>query len=230
MHEVSEAESFRSKNEIKPVGVLALQGDFSAHLNAIKSFGSPLQVREIRTPEALQDISALIIPGGESSTLLRLLNQEFRLEIIAAVTSGLPLLATCAGAILVAKRVLNPEQESLGLIDVTIERNSYGRQMESFITPELELHPDFSEYLSGFPEGKDSAKNSTREGIFIRAPRVLSYGSEVNPVLTYNNDPVLLQKKNILLATFHPELCEKKHFVYELFFSRIKKHHIQMAN
>lgn len=216
----------------KPVGVLALQGDFSAHRAALERFFTeskdspqiPNSSIEVRKAEELYNISGLIIPGGESSTLLRLLDQNFRLEIIKQACAGLPILGTCAGSILISKRVLNPEQESLQLIDITIERNSYGRQTDSFIVEKLDV---------GTNEQDDSFLSSlgnadlSHEGIFIRAPRVLSLGREEQAILYHKEDPVLVRKNNILAATFHPELSEKKHLVYKLFLDIVKRRTIQ---
>jgi 5'-phosphate synthase pdxT subunit len=122
----------------------------------------------------------------------------------------MPIFATCAGAILISKKVLNPEQESLSLIDVTIERNYYGRQTNSFIEEKLSLSKSLK-----------NTEGVSTEGVFIRAPKVIKWGDDVSPLLFYNESPVLLKKDNILLATFHPELTEKKHFAYLNFLSLI---------
>jgi pyridoxal 5'-phosphate synthase pdxT subunit len=215
--DIGEVPIFLSEST-KPLGVLALQGDFSAHITALESrYGK--KAIEIRTPDALDSISGLIIPGGESSTLLKLLDKNFKTEIIRIVSGGMPLLATCAGAILISKKVLAPEQESLSLIDIIIERNSYGRQTESFIEEALALAP-------GYPE----IPELSTEGIFIRAPKVISWGDDVTPVLMHGETPVLLKKDNIVIATFHPELSEKKHLAYELFLSLLPAYQRSTAN
>ena len=119
------------------IGVLALQGDFEAHINKLRDCG--VEAVEVRTPAELSDVAGLIIPGGESTTLLRLSTPEFRSAIASAIRGGLPTLATCAGLIFLANRVSNPSQESLAVLDAGVSRNGYGRQVDSFIDPELEL-------------------------------------------------------------------------------------------
>lgn len=192
-----------------PIGVLALQGDFSAHIEALGKIYDREAI-EVRTLKDLEKISSLVIPGGESSTLLKLLYEDFKKKIISLVKNGMPIFGTCAGAILISKKVLNPEQESLSLIDVTIERNSYGRQTNSFIEEKLSLSKSF-----------ENTEGVSTEGVFIRAPKVIKWGNDVSPLLFYKDSPVLLKKDNILLATFHPELTTKKHFAYLNFLSLI---------
>jgi pyridoxal 5'-phosphate synthase pdxT subunit len=190
----------------KPVGVLALQGDFKAHIEALLCYGFPAV--EIRKPSELDSISGLVLPGGESSTLLHLLDQNFRAHIKEKAFKGLPILATCAGGILIAETVLNPSQESLSLLEATLERNAYGRQINSFITEALTATPEGEKILSS---------EASREGIFIRAPRIVSCGPEVIPLLLHNDEMVLIKKGRILLASFHPELSKQPHVVYTHF-------------
>jgi 5'-phosphate synthase pdxT subunit len=190
----------------KPVGVLALQGDFKAHIEALSFYGYP--AIEIRKSSELESISGLVLPGGESSALLHLLDQNFRAHIKEKASEGLPILATCAGAILIADTVLNPSQESLSLLEATLERNAYGRQINSFITDALTITPEGEKILPS---------EASREGIFIRAPRIVSCGPEVTPLLLHKDEIVLVKKDSILLASFHPELSKQPHVVYTLF-------------
>lgn len=170
------------------IGILALQGDYEAHGRMLEQLN--VEYIYIRKPQHLYTIDGLIIPGGESTSMLQLLTEQNFLEIIRTLGSiGKPIFGTCAGAILVAKEVINPEQTSLGLIDVTIERNSYGRQLASYIaTTTCDLTDDEIEM------------------VFIRAPRILRTGSKVKTLIQYENQPVCVQQNNCLIATFHPEL------------------------
>lgn len=145
---------------------------------------------EVRASFDLQEVDGLIIPGGESTTMLKLLSEEEMVEPIKQfAASGKPVFGTCAGAILLAREVRNPAQASLGLIDIDVERNAYGRQVDSFI--------GLSETtLAGGPI----------ESVFIRAPRINRVGPEVEVLATINDEPVLVREGNVIVATFHPEL------------------------
>jgi 5'-phosphate synthase pdxT subunit len=166
-------------------GVLALQGDFAAHARALEKAGARVQV--VRRVGELAGLEALVLPGGESPAVLRLMKPEGWFEAVRDFhAGGGALLGTCAGAILLAREV-RPAQESLGLLDASIARNAYGRQVDSFEAP-----------LSGEPAGM--------RGVFIRAPRFLSLGPEVEVLATSGGDPVLVREGRILAATFHPEL------------------------
>jgi pyridoxal 5'-phosphate synthase pdxT subunit len=170
------------------IGVLAVQGDFAAHASMLKQI--EVEAVEVRTASHLGDLDGLIIPGGESTTMLKLLSEGGMLDPLREFAkSGKPVLGTCAGAILVASRVLNPSQESLGLIDITVERNGYGRQVDSFI---------------GTVESKIGDPNL--EAVFIRAPRIRETGPEVEILASASSEPVLVRQRNIFAATFHPEL------------------------
>ena len=178
------------------VGVLALQGDFEAHRNALERAGA--EAVDVRTAEDLNRIDGLVIPGGESTTMLKLLHFENLLEPLREFGRNKPIFGTCAGAILLASKVLSPEQESLGLMDLTIERNAYGRQIDSRIA-----HIDVN--------GKPS------EAVFIRAPIIRGVGPDVKVLATYMETPVLAEQGPHLVATFHPELTPDptvhRHFV-----------------
>ncbi len=172
--------------EDKPIiGVLALQGDFEAHRHAIERAGG--RDVEVRKADDLRSIDALIIPGGESTTMLKLLLDEGLFEPIAQFGAQKPIFGTCAGAILLASEVLNPRQQSLGLIDVSIERNAYGRQIDSRIV-KIEL------------EGQPT------EAVFIRAPIIRRVGPNAKILATYLDAPVVVEQGKHMIATYHPEL------------------------
>lgn len=176
----------------KPVGVLALQGDFKLHESTLYKLGYPALL--IKKPIQLNQIKRLIIPGGESTTLLKLANSYGMIEPIKNFAKrGGKIFGTCAGAILLANKVTQPAQTSLGLIDVEIERNSYGRQINSTDAEGMGKPP--------LPDKIDM--------VFIRAPKIITAGKNVKILATYHNDPVLVQQKNILIATFHPELTSQ---------------------
>ncbi|MBV9759172.1 MAG: pyridoxal 5'-phosphate synthase glutaminase subunit PdxT [Acidobacteriaceae bacterium] len=167
------------------IGVLALQGDFDAHRRAIERAGG--EAVEVRTAAELEAVAGLILPGGESTTMLKLLHEEKLFEPLKEFGARKPIFGTCAGAILLAKEVLNPRQESLGLMDATVERNGYGRQIDSRIV-DIDL------------EGEPS------EAVFIRAPIIRQVGPEAKVLGKYMEDPVLIEEGRHLAATFHPEL------------------------
>jgi 5'-phosphate synthase pdxT subunit len=192
---------------VKKVGVLALQGDFAAHGAAIERAGAePVFVRE---REQFQDLDGLIIPGGESTTMLKLLHYDDLFGAVAEFGRKKPVFGTCAGAILLAKEVANPEQESLGLMDIAVERNAYGRQIDSRVA-ELEPEPDFERRTA---PGK-------LEAVFIRAPIIRRMGEQVKELARYGNDPVLVEQGPHLVATFHPELTSDPR-VHELFLKKL---------
>jgi pyridoxal 5'-phosphate synthase pdxT subunit len=171
-------------------GVLALQGDFEAHARALEALG--VRTRPVRTAGDLAALDALIMPGGESSAMLRLLAlDDLGDELCRRVGAGLPTLATCAGVVLLA-RAVHPAQPSLGLLDLDVERNAYGRQVHSTVA-EIEVGPELG-------------RPPVMEGVFIRAPRVTRVGSEVVVLGRWRDDPVLLRQGSIIAATFHPEL------------------------
>lgn len=174
----------------KKIGVLALQGDFDAHGRRLEELGA--EVVMVRKPEQLDEISALVIPGGESTTFLKLLGEEGFRKLSDFVRVK-PTFGTCAGAILLARNVLNPPQRGLGVLDVTIKRNAYGRQLDSHIIHEPTV-------LGGNP----------LEMVFIRAPKFEDLGPRVEVLAREGTDPVLVRDGNVLAATFHPELSDDK--------------------
>jgi pyridoxal 5'-phosphate synthase pdxT subunit len=170
------------------IGILAIQGDFAAHAAMLHSLGA--ETVEVRTVEDLEQCDALILPGGESTTQLQFLQEEGLFDAIKQFTaSDHPIFGTCAGAILLATKVENPAQASLGLLDMTVLRNAYGRQLASdvFFAP-------------------TKLKSVPIEMVFIRGPVIDSVGPGVEVLAEYSGKPALVQKKNILAATFHPEL------------------------
>jgi 5'-phosphate synthase pdxT subunit len=176
------------------VGVLALQGDFAAHGRVLQALG--IQWREVRTPQDLSQVDALILPGGESSTLLKLLHSSHLWTALEAFhAAGRPLFGTCAGLILLARETRCPKQESLGCIDIVAARNAYGRQIDSFIDKGQILAPD---ELSPEP----------LEMVFIRAPKIVTYGPQVKALATCRGEVVLARQAHVLVAAFHPELSD----------------------
>jgi 5'-phosphate synthase pdxT subunit len=177
----------------KRVGILALQGDFEAHGRALEKAGA--QAVYVRKAEHLNGIDGLVLPGGESTTMLKLLNLENLMKPLGDFAREKPVLATCAGVILMAREVSNPVQESLGILDLAVERNGYGRQIDSRIV-ELEPSSDFQERAGA---GK-------LEAVFIRAPVIHKIGPGGKVLASYLEHPVLVQQGRHLAATFHPEL------------------------
>jgi 5'-phosphate synthase pdxT subunit len=178
---------------MKRVGVLSLQGDFAAHAAALKRAGAePVLVRE---REQFASIDGLIIPGGESTTMLKLLRYDGLMETLAEFGVRKPVFGTCAGAILLAERVMNPAQESLGLMDIDIERNAYGRQIDSHVSV-IDAEPEFARRAAPGP----------LEAVFIRAPKIRRVGGAAKVLARHAGDPVLVEQGNLLAATFHPEL------------------------
>jgi pyridoxal 5'-phosphate synthase pdxT subunit len=185
----------------KRVGVLALQGDFQAHKRALTRAGA--EAVEVRSAEDLDGVEGLVIPGGESTTMMKLLNEEKLLDPLREFGRKRPVFGTCAGAILLASEVGNPPQASLGLMDIDVERNAYGRQLDSRIA---RLH------LVNLPDmHKGSGREETDgdlEAVFIRAPIIRRVGNGANVLASYRGDPVLVEQGRHLAATFHPELTD----------------------
>lgn len=169
------------------IGVLAIQGDYAAHAEALAEAGAAAV--EVRKPEELEGLDGLVLPGGESTTILRFLEKRHFFSALKDYCTQHPVFGTCAGAILLAREVINPAQHSLGLLDAVVERNAYGRQIDSSI-----LVADSS--LPGGP----------LEMVFIRAPRILETGPGVEVLARREGNPVLVKQGNIMAATFHPEL------------------------
>lgn len=168
------------------IGVLAVQGDFDAHRKRLEELGADVVL--VRKPEQLDEIDGLVIPGGESGAFLKILGEQGIAKLKAFVRIK-PTFGTCAGAIMLAKEVTNPEQPGLGALDIRIRRNAYGRQIDSSIrTGEL--------------------GDSPLEMVFIRAPRIERLGPGVEVIATEGNDPVVVRQGKAMAATFHPELSD----------------------
>ncbi len=199
------------------VGILALQGDFAAHARALERVGA--EHVEVRVPRDLHDCAGLLLPGGESTTLLRLLEPHGLFEAIPAFhRGGGALFGTCAGAILLADEV-HPSQPSFGLIDIAVERNAYGRQRESFeasAVATLRL-----EAPGARAEGVEVAADGVPM-LFIRAPRIVRVGRSVEVLATWAGDPVLVRGKRVLACTGHPELTHSLQ-VHRLFVEALRE-------
>ena len=181
-------------------GVLALQGDWAAHGTILRKLGA--HACPVRTAAELDRVDALVIPGGESSAMLRLMEPEnLSRRIRDRIVAGMAVLATCAGVILLAENI-QPPQQGLAVLDVDVVRNAYGRQRHSTVT-EIVLT-------------KELGKPLCMEGVFIRAPRIVRVSSNVIVLGRWRDDPVLIRQGQILGATFHPELSTDRR-IHEMF-------------
>lgn len=179
------------RNDHKTVGILAVQGDFEMHAKMLERIGTPWKL--VKRAAEVKEVSALILPGGESTTMLKFFSDEGMGQAVKDFAAqGKPIFGTCAGAILLAREVLNPPQDHLDLLDITVERNAYGRQIDSSVQkgdcPELSDRPV--------------------EMVFIRAPIIRRVGEGVRVLGRASGLPVLVEQGRILAATFHPELTE----------------------
>ena len=186
------------------IGVLALQGAYDAHARTITALGAT--PRLIRRPDQLDGVDGLIIPGGESTTFLKHLERDGFFDVLNTFVRETPTFGTCAGVILLAKDVLNPPQASLAALDVTVERNAYGRQIDSTILNE-----------------PTSLPGGPIEMVFIRAPRITRTGDGVEILATRDGSPVLVRQGILLAATFHPELSGDTR-VHKLFLDMVTAH------
>ncbi len=184
------------------VGVLAIQGDYAAHAEALAEVGA--EPAEIRKPEELTGLDGLVLPGGESTTILKFLEKQGFFEALRAFCSTKPVFATCAGTILLARQVTHPPQRSLGVLHATVERNAYGRQIDSSILL-----------------GETSLLGGPLEMVFIRAPRIVQVDDDVEVLATREGFPTLVRQGVLLAATFHPELTEDP---------TVHEHFLQMAS
>jgi 5'-phosphate synthase pdxT subunit len=181
------------------VGILAMQGDYDAHRSVLERLG--VNSTLVRTPEQLDHVAGLIIPGGESSAFLKLLSEREFFEDLKSFVIRKPALGTCAGAILLAKEVVGPQQLSLGALDVRIRRNAYGRQIHSSIR-------------------KGVVNGRSFEMVLIRAPKIERLGDGVEVLGTEGDDTVLVREGKVMAATFHPELTDDTR-VHEAFLELI---------
>ncbi len=196
---------------MRTCGVLALQGDWGAHRSVLESLG--VRGIPIRSAAELSTVDGLVLPGGESTAMLKLLGSgDLAGELQARIADGLPVLATCAGIILLAAEV-EPAQFSFGLLDIDVQRNAYGRQSHSAIA-DIDL-------------GGGLGPPNTTEAVFIRAPRMVRVGAAVEVLGRWREDPVLIRQGRIVGATYHPELSADRR-VHELFL-RTEETHEQAA-
>ncbi|HEY7353887.1 MAG TPA: pyridoxal 5'-phosphate synthase glutaminase subunit PdxT [Terriglobales bacterium] len=182
------------------IGVLALQGDFDAHRKRLEDLGA--EVVLVKKPEQLDELEGLVIPGGESSTFLKLLGDS-GFEKLKEFVRAKPTFGTCAGAILLATQVENPPQTGLGALDIAVRRNAYGRQLDSSIREGI---------FRGTPI----------EMVFIRAPKIERLGPGVEVLATEGKDPVVVRQGKIMVATFHPELSNDPR-IHQEFLNLVKK-------
>ena len=184
------------------IGVLAIQGDYEAHQKRLEELGASTVL--VRTPEQLEQVDALVMPGGESSTMLKFLERDGFFQKLKDFCTHKPVFGTCAGSILLAREVTGPEQKSLGVLDMTVRRNAYGRQLESaIITAPTKLGAD------------------PLEMVFIRAPKIDRTGKTVEVLAERDGSPVLVRQGKTMAATFHPELSVDNR-VHKLFISMVE--------
>lgn len=194
--------TFPQKEDELKIGILAIQGDFEAHAAILQELGA--ETAEVRTVADLEECDGLILPGGESTTQMQFLQEEGLYDAIRKFAAdGRVIFGTCAGAILLASEVKNPVQDSLGLMDMTVLRNAYGRQVASDVF-----------------FGSSKLKAELMEMVFIRGPIIERVGPNVEVLAEFAGKPVLVQKKNLLAATFHPELTSD---------TTVHAHFLQMA-
>ena len=188
---------------MKGIAVLALQGGFAAHGRKLAEIG--LESFEARKPEELEEAAGLVLPGGESTTLWKFFESApWEDAIRGFAASGRPVLGTCAGAIVLAREVTNPAQKGLGVLDVAVERNAYGRQVDSFVG-----------------EVEAPSLGGELPAVFIRAPKIRRVGDGVEVLATREGEPVLVRQGNVVAATFHPELTSDT-TIHELAFAAVR--------
>lgn len=188
------------------VGILALQGAVQPHEEKLKALG--VESLQVRYPEQLAELDGIILPGGESTTMIHLLKLNQLWNPLKEFVQNKPTWGICAGSILLAETVTHPAQESLAAIKITVERNAYGRQNESFI----DVLVPTSEWEKFSPATKPV------EGVFIRAPKIKNLTSEIKIIFEHNQEPVMVQKGKCLASTFHPELTDSN-LIHEYFLS-----------
>ena len=196
-------------NTLPRIGVLAIQGNYAAHAAALTETGA--EPCEVRKPEEMAALDRLILPGGESTTMLKFLEKRGLFEALREFCEKKPVFGTCAGAILLAREVRHPAQRSLGVLDAVVERDAYGRQIDSAIlNAETEL-----------PGGP-------LEMVFIRAPRIVSTGERVETLARRDGSPVLVRQGSLLAATFHPELSADRR-IHRLFVQMVSGEQTQQV-
>jgi len=190
------------------IGVLALQGAYEAHARTLRELGA--EPRLVRTPDQLEGLDGLIMPGGESTTMLKFLERHGFFDVLQQFVRTTPTFGTCAGAILLATDVENPPQRSLGVLPMTVERNAYGRQIDSTIL-----------------ETETSLPGGPLEMVFIRAPRIRSTAPEVETIASRDGFPTLVRSGHLMAATFHPELSQDTR-VHQLFLDLVRQYKRQL--
>jgi 5'-phosphate synthase pdxT subunit len=201
---VSAAQPLNSAASPLNIGVLALQGAYDAHAKTLAGLGAI--PRLVRVPWELEGLDGLIMPGGESTTMLKFLERNGFFEVLQTYVKCTPTFGTCAGAILLATHVEHPAQRSLAALDITVERNAYGRQIDSTIV-----------------KAETSLPGGPLEMVFIRAPRISLTGPSVETLATRDGFPTLVRSGHLLAATFHPELSHDTR-VHQLFLSLVREH------
>ena len=187
------------------IGVLALQGAFAAHAAALQRLG--VSTAEVRVAVDLGQCDALVLPGGESTTMSQLLETSQLFDPLAKrIAAGMPVFGTCSGMILLSKGIADgrPDQRSFAALDIDVQRNGFGRQLDSFET-EIDVL------------GLDRAFHA----VFIRAPRISRIGSEIETLATHGGEPVLVRSKTVMAASFHPELADDDR-VHQLFLNMVQ--------
>lgn len=188
------------------IGVLALQGDFAKHIEVLLSLG--IEVQEVRRSQDLENCEGLIIPGGESTVMLRQIDFIQMRDALLTFAQQKPLFGTCAGLILMSQDIQSSPLQPLKLLDLEVERNAFGRQVESFQTfISLELTPEHPKVFPAF---------------FIRAPRIRQWGKEVKVLANLEGEPILVQQGHHLGASFHPELTGDPR-VHEYFIEMVRR-------
>ena len=191
----------KNKGPVK-IGIVAIQGDFAAHATMLQHLGA--ETVEVRTVQDLEGCDGIVLPGGESTTQLQFLKEEGLFDAIRKFSKqGGAIFGTCAGAILLATKVNNPPQESLGLLDMTVLRNGYGRQLASDVF-----------------FGPSTLKQEPLEMVFIRGPIIENIGKGIEVLARHERKPALVEKGNVLAATFHPELTND---------TTVHEHFLEMA-
>ncbi|HPV62902.1 MAG TPA: pyridoxal 5'-phosphate synthase glutaminase subunit PdxT [Fervidobacterium sp.] len=192
------------------IGVSGVQGDFREHKWMIEKLG--IETMVVKSPEDLDKVDGLIIPGGESTTMIRIMKMTGLFEKLREkIKTGFPVYGTCAGLIVLAKEIENYPQESLGVIDIKVMRNAYGRQVDSF---------DEMIEIKGF--------DRPFKAVFIRAPRIDSYGPDVEVLAFLDNSPVMCRQRNVLVTSFHPELTEDVR-IHEYFVNMVREYKVQQT-
>jgi 5'-phosphate synthase pdxT subunit len=192
-----------TRDERPRIGVLAIQGDFAAHAQALEDVGA--DAVEVRKPSELAGLDGLILPGGESTTFLKFLERDGLLESLQRFIADKPVFGTCAGCILLARNVSHPPQQSLAAMDISVERNAYGRQIDSAIQI-----------------GETKLPGGPLEMVYIRAPRIASVGPGIEVMAERDGFPVLVREGRLLAATFHPELSSDRR-VHRFFVDMVRE-------